>query len=350
MTKATILRWGLGGAILIVLAAVFALLWEDGTVSDSQQIRVAIVPPGFGSPFHVAIKDGAVREAGLLGWAVDAVAAEKEDDFSGQVAVVEQELQKGISAIAINPIDVKAIVTAVKSANKHNIPVFMQNTITPLDEGRVVEYIGYDQWAGAVQLARYTCELFAQNRISNGKVYILMGIPGFHANRRTQGYEWGLSEYCPEVEVIGKQTAEWDRTKAVEVATAALQQHPEIHLFYGNSDEMGIGACIAAKKLGRTVNTDVWCISIDGNPVTLDLIDGGSTTATLGVYPTLIGATVIRQMKKVLIDELDVPYILVTPSIVVDKNNVDAYKSGSTWTDPVEGEPEFDNGKPTGEM
>jgi len=348
LTKNPAIRWGLGAVGLILLAG--AAVWILGSgESPASQIRVAIVPPGFGSPFHVAIKEGAVREAATLGWAVDAVAAEKEDDFSGQVAVVEQELQKGISAIAINPIDVKAIVTAVKSANKRNIPVFMENTITPLDEGEVVEYIGYDQWAGAVQLARYTCRLFGQSGISGGKVYILMGIPGFHANRRTQGFEWGIARYCPDVQIIGKQTAEWDRTKAVEVATAALQQHPDIDLFYGNSDEMGIGACIAAKKLGRKVNTDIWCISIDGNPVTLDLIDNGETTATLGVYPALIGATVIRQMKKVLSDGLDVPYILVTPSIVVDGANVDAYKSGSTWTEPVEGRPEIDNGKPTGE-
>jgi ribose transport system substrate-binding protein len=350
MKRPTIFRWGLGAAVLIVVLAAAALLWEGGGDSSARQIRVAIVPPGFGSPFHVAIKEGAVREAELYGWAVDAVAAEKEDDFSGQVAVVEQELQKGISAIAINPIDVKAIVTAVKSANARKIPVFMQNTITPLDEGEVVEYIGYDQWDGALQLARYTCALFARNHMPGAKVYILTGIPGFHANRRTQGYEWGLAKYCPDVVVIGKQTAEWDRTKAVEVATAALQQHPDIDLFYGNSDEMGIGACIAAKKLGRKVNSDIWCISIDGNPVTLDLITAGETTATLGVYPSLIGRTVIRQMKKVLIDGLEVPYILVTPSIVVDKNNVDAYKSDSTWTEPVEGKPEFDNGKPTGEM
>ncbi len=350
MKKKTLLRWGLGPAGFILIAALIALLWEGGGDPSTQKIRVAIVPPGFGSPFHVAIKEGAVREAELLGWAVDAVAAEKEDDFSGQVAVVEQELQKGISAIAINPIDVKAIVTAVKSANKHGIPVFMQNTITPLDDGVVKEFIGYDQWGGAVQLARYTCSLFEQNGIADGKVYILMGIPGFHANRRTQGYEWGIAQYCPQIEIIGKQTAEWDRTKAVEVATAALQQHSEIDLFYGNSDEMAIGACIAAKKLGRTVNADIWCIGIDGNPVTLDLIEGGGLTATLGVYPALMGATIIRQMKKVLLDDRMVPYILVTPSIVVDKSNVDAYKTGSTWTAPVEGEPEFDNGKPTGEI
>ena len=277
---------------------------------------------------------------------VDVVAAEKESDYFGQVSVVEQELQKGVAAIAINPIDANAIVTAVKKANESNIPVFFENSITPVDQGEVVEYIGYDQWAGAAKLAKYTCDLFAENNIKNGKVYILMGILGFHANRRTQGYEWGLNQYCPDVEVVGRQTANWDRTQAVEVATAALQQNPDINLFYGNSDEMGIGACIAAKKIGRVVNKDVWCLGIDGNPVTLNLIEKDNITATLGVYPTLIGVTVIRQMNKVLNGE-KVPFILETPSIVVDKSNLDAYKSGSTWTEPLEGIPEFDNSKPT---
>lgn len=321
----------------------------DPIHESADGIRVAIIPPGFGSPFHLAIKDGAINEARKLGWYIDVVAAENEGDFAGQVSVVEQELQKGVNAIAINPIDVKAIVTAVKKANKRNVPVFMQNTITPVDQGSVLEYIGYNQWAGAVKLAQYTCDLFKTNHIQNGKVYILMGIRGFHANRRTQGYEWGLQQFCPNAEVVGKQTAEWDRNKAVDVATAALQQNPDINLFFGNSDEMGIGACIAAKKLGREVNKNVWCISIDGNPVTLDLIEKGDMTATLGVYPTLMGATVIDQMAKALNGE-KIPYILETPSIVVDKTNLADYRSGSTWTRLLEGNPELDNGKPTDEQ
>jgi ribose transport system substrate-binding protein len=334
--------------MIIVLLAGCSGSGTPAAGASTDNIRVAIVPPGFGSPFHIAIKDGATSEAQKLGWQVDVVAAEQEGDFSGQVAVVEQELQKGVAAIAINPIDAKAIVTAVKKANKNNTPVFMENTITPVDQGTVLEYIGYDQWAGAAKLAIYTCNLFQTNHIENGKVYILMGILGFHANRRTQGYEWGLQKYCPRVKVIGQQTAEWDRTEAVDVATAALQQNPGINLFYGNSDEMGIGACIAAKKMGRTVNKDIWCISIDGNPVTLDLIEKGDITATLGVYPTLMGATIIDQMAKALKGEA-VPYILETPSIVVDQTNLAEYRSGSAWTAPIKGSPEFDNGKPTGE-
>jgi ABC-type sugar transport system substrate-binding protein len=51
------------------------------------------------------------------------------------------------------------------------------------------------------------------------------------------------------------------------------------------------------------------------------LIEKGEMTATLGVYPRLLGELVIQQMDKVLRGET-VPFILETPSIVVDINNV----------------------------
>jgi len=331
--------------IIMLMATTQCQMMESSSSSGSDGIRVAIVPPGFTSPFHVAIKNGAVEQAERLGWTVDLVAAEREGDFAGQVTVVEQEIQKGVLAISVNPIDAKAISTAIRKANEAHIPILMHNLITPVGNGRVVEYIGYDQWSGAAKLAEYTCDLLGDQ----GEVFILTGIPGFHANRRTQGYRWGLEHACPGVRVVGEQTAEWEREKAVNVASAALQQNPDIDVFYGNSDEMGIGACIAAQKLGRIVNKDIWCISIDGNDVTLELIEKGETTATLGVYPHRMGSIVIEQMEKVLNNE-DVPYILETPSTVVDITNVADYQSGVTWTAPIPGQPEFDNGLPSGQF
>jgi hypothetical protein len=60
-----------------------------------------------------------------------------------------------------------------------------------------------------------------------------------------------------------------------------------------------------------------------------------------------MGAVVVQQMKKYLDGEA-VPQILLTPSTVVDTHNIDAYVAGDTWTDPVAGTPELDNGQPTG--
>ena len=140
--------------------------------TQAENIRVAVVPPGFTSPFHVAVKAGAVESAATLGWTVDVVAAEREGDFAGQITVIEQEIQKGVSAITVNPIEAKAIVTAVRKANQANIPVFMHNLITPVDKGAVVEYIGYDQWSGAAKLARYTCNLLN----GKGEVFIISAL------------------------------------------------------------------------------------------------------------------------------------------------------------------------------
>ena len=74
-------------------------------------------------------------------------------------------IQQGVSDIAVNPIDAKAIVTAVKKANQANTPVFMQNLITPVDESTVVEYIDYEQY-GIRKSARPRVALLAPDEFA----------------------------------------------------------------------------------------------------------------------------------------------------------------------------------------
>ncbi len=336
--------------LLYVVALLILLL--SGCDHTEKQHKVAVIPPALVSPFHVTLLDGAVEQADVYGWDIIARAPERETDFEAQVATVEQVVQQGVDAISVNPVNADAMIVGVRVANQADIPVLMHNLITPVAEGDVVEYIGYDQWGGAAQLARYVCRVLADKAgIDNmaevtGNVFILTGIPGFHANRRTGGFRYGLDNNCPLVKVVGEQTAEWEREKALQVATIALQQHPEINVFYGNSDEMAIGAALATEQLGLEIGEDVFIVGIDGNDVTLDLIRQGTVTATLGVYPRRMGRVVVQQMSKLLNGE-EIPYILVTPSEVVDISNLDAYIAGVTWTPPVAGVPEYDNGEPT---
>ncbi len=334
---------------LIYLLIVAILL--GGCGHRQAKHTVAVIPPALVSPFHVTVLDGAIRQAKKYGWNIITQSPERETDFEAQVAIMEQVVQQGVDAISVNPINADAMIVGVRVANEAGIPVLMHNMITPVAEGDVVEYIGYDQWGGAANLACYVCGVLADkagvDRAEvSGKVFILTGIPGFHANRRTGGFTYGLEHNCPHVQVVGEQTAEWEREKALQVATAALQQTPDIDVFYGNSDEMAIGAALAAEQLGLEIGQDIFAVGIDGNDVTLDLIREGTITATLGAYPKRMGVVVIEQMNKLLNGE-EIPYILLTPSEVVDIHNLDAYVAGDTWTDPVEGVPEIDNGEPT---
>lgn len=336
----------------ITVFVLAALVLTMAVPAAAQEERyVGFVPPALTSPFHVAMVDGATARAAELGWKLDVQAPASEGDFAAFVTTVQQLLEKGVEAISINPIGTDSAITAVKAANEKGIPILAHNFITPFSEGEVVTYLGYDQWGGAEQLALYTCELIAKKynttaAETKGKVYILLGIDSIFSHRRTGGFKAGLAKGCPNVEVVGEQTAEWLRTKGSEVATIALQQTPDIDVFYGNSDEMAIGAALAAEQLGLEINKDFFAVGIDGNQPTLDLLAEGKFSATLGVDPFRMGVAVIDAMAAVFAGE-EVPQITLTPSVVVTPDNLEDYLAGKLWTDPVPGFPELDNDLPT---
>src|SRR5260221_14521036 len=130
--------------------------------TQNNQYHVAIVPPGMTSPFHVSIAEGAKAEGAKLGWKVEVQATASESDTEGQVILVQQLLEMGTQAISINSLQSDAIVPAVKAANAKNVPIFIHNSLTPLSDGVVTAYIGYDQWRGAAKLGEYMCKLLAK--------------------------------------------------------------------------------------------------------------------------------------------------------------------------------------------
>ncbi len=338
------------------IAAIGAALAVSGsavavTAQDEEAQTVGFVPPALTSPFLVSMSEGAADAGGEKGWTVDVQAPTAEGDFAAFVTTVEQLLEKGVDGLSINPIGTDSAVTAVKAANERGVPIIAHNFITPFSEGEVMSYIGYDQWGGAEKLAAHTCELLAgkygtETADATGKVYILLGIDSIFSHRRTGGFKAGLEKNCPNVEVVGEQTANWLRQDGQAVASVAWQADPDIDVFYGNSDEMAIGAALAGEQLGLTINEDFFAVGIDGNPPTLDLLADGKFSATLGVDPYNMGVTTMDTLEKIFAGE-EVPEITLTPSVVVTPDNLDTYLAGELWTEPVAGSPELDNGEPT---
>lgn len=288
---------------VVAVLAVAGVLNASFVQAQDTPRRVGFVPPALTSPFHVAMVEGAQARAEELGWELIVQAPASEGDFQAFVTTVEQLLETGVEAISINPIGTDSAVTAVRAANERGIPILAHNFITPFEAEDVIvaSYIGYDQWGGAEALAQETCNLIGSKyntepELTEGQVYILLGIESIFSRRRTGGFLAGLEKHCPNVQVVGQQSAEWLRTRGQEVASVALQQFPNIDVFYGNSDEMAIGAALAAEQLGLVINEDFFAVGIDGNQPTLDLLAQGQFSATLGVDPFRMGVTVIDTM------------------------------------------------------
>ena len=208
-----------------VLMAALAISASGAIVAaQDDTMTMGFVPPALTSPFHVAMVDGATARGEELGWTIDVQAPTSEGDFAAFVTTVQQLLEKGVDGLSINPIGTDSAVTAVKAANEKGVPILAHNFITPFSEGEVASYIGYDQWGGAEKLAAATCDLIAGKYGSTpaettGKVYILLGIDSIFSHRRTGGFKAGLEKNCPNVEVVGEQTANWLRQDGQAVAS-----------------------------------------------------------------------------------------------------------------------------------
>ncbi|KJS46209.1 MAG: D-ribose transporter subunit RbsB, partial [Peptococcaceae bacterium BRH_c23] len=73
------------------------------------------------NPFFVTLKEGAEKAAKDAG--ADLIVLDARDNTAKQISDIEDLIQKKVSVILINPTDSAAVVSAVESANKANIPV-----------------------------------------------------------------------------------------------------------------------------------------------------------------------------------------------------------------------------------
>jgi ribose transport system substrate-binding protein len=286
---------------------------EDGT-------RIAVVPPGLISPFHVQVDAGARDAARSLKLVLLHPAPPRETDFAEQIRIVEDLVTRKVAAISVCAIGNEAIVPAVKKANAAGIPFFIHNSLEPLPGGRVTAYIGYNQRGGGRMMGKYAASLLKKG----GRVLILEGIPGYHTRERKAGFIEGLDlKRNKGIRVVGSQPADWERSKAMAVTENFLQREPRLALVFGCSDEMALGAAAAAKAQGRR---DIAFLGIDGNPNAIEAIGKGEMTATLGVFPRRMGAVTVETIKAVL-DGKKVARFIETPMEVVTSSNARDYMS-----------------------
>jgi ribose transport system substrate-binding protein len=285
---------------------------------SARDIRLAVVPPGLISPFHVQVDQGAQDACARLEITLLHPAPPRETDFAEQVRIVEDLITQRVDAISVCAIGNEAIVPAVKKANKAGIPFFIHNSLEPLPGGEVAAYIGYNQRKGARRMGEYAVRILK----GRGKVLILEGIPGYHTRERTAGFREGLDvERHRGIVIVGSQPADWERSKAMAVTENTLQRVPDLTLVFGCSDEMALGAAAAAKTHRRQ---GMFFLGIDGNPNAIDAIRKGEMTATLGVFPKRMGAMTVETMLKALRAKR-VPRVVETPMEIVTAANAEAY-------------------------
>ncbi|WP_260285799.1 ribose ABC transporter substrate-binding protein RbsB [Peribacillus aracenensis] len=297
--------------IMVLSLMVLAACSMDSGLSDDKKekkdsmkdVKVGVSISTLNNPFFVSLKDGIEKEAKEKGMKVTVVDA--QDDTAKQISGIEDLILQKVDVLLVNPTDSAAISSAVQSANEAGIPVITIDRSS--DEGDIETFIASDNVAGGEMAAEYLVKELGDK----AKVVELEGVSGASATReRGKGFH-NIAD--KQLDVLTSQTAEFDRTKGLNVMENILQGNKDIQAVFAHNDEMALGAIEAIKAAGK----DIIVVGFDGNDDALKAVENGELKATIAQQPALIGEEAVNAAEKILkgdkVDEtISVPLKLVT--------------------------------------
>ncbi len=229
--------------------------------------------------FFATMAEGANRyqkeHAGTFELVVNGIKDER--DLSRQVALIDEMIAQGVSAIVIAPADSKALVSACKRARDAGIMlVNIDNKLDDqvmADQGIKIPFVGPDNRAGARKVGNYLAK-----RLKPGdEVLVLEGIrTAFNGQERRLGFEDAMKS--AGMKIVDSQTAQWEMDQANRIASAMLGEHPRAKAILCCNDSMALGALAAVKAVGRA--GQVLIVGFDNIAAIQSAIKDGSVLAS----------------------------------------------------------------------
>ncbi len=273
---------------------------------DGEATTIGLIVSTLNNPFFVDLKDGAQAKADEMG--AQLVVLDSQDDSATELANMEDLITKGVDLILINPTDSEAVGSAVAAANQAGIPVITLDRAA--NSGDIVCHIASDNVAGG----KLAGEFIIEKLEGKGKVVELEGVPGASAAiDRGQGFNEAIAE--SDLEVVAKQTANFNRAEGLSVMENILQAQPEINAVFAHNDEMALGALEAIKASDR----DIMVVGFDATDDAVASVEAGEMAATVQQLPKEIGAAGVDAAMKVIAGEEVEKSIPVELSLVTEE-------------------------------
>lgn len=271
-------------ALILVLAA--CSLDNGSTSKDSDNkaskdsLTIGLSISTLNNPFFVTLNEGAQAKADALG--AKLTVADAQDNASKQASDVEDLIQQGVDLLLINPVDSAAVASAVEAANVAGIPVITVDRSS--EGGEVVSHIASDNVAGGELAGEYLTELVGKD----AKIVELEGVPGSSAARdRGEGFNKAING---QLNVIAKQTANFNRAEGLTVMENILQANPDVVGVFAHNDEMALGALEAIAASGKEIQV----IGFDATDDAQAAVKAGTMAATVAQKPEEIGSKAIE--------------------------------------------------------
>lgn len=270
--------------LLLLLALLGAL-----SCQRRDELEIAVVPKSQAHIFWQSVHAGAQAAGREFGVRVLWNAPASEIEFSRQMNIVEDFINRGVDGIVLAPSHGEALVPVVERAGARGIPVVIFDS--GIETDAYVSYVATDNYQGGVVGARRLAERLG----SRGKVALIGVIPGaVSVNEREDGFRETLQKEFPELELVAFQYGMGEQARSMAVAEDIINANPDLDGIFAANESSTVGAVQAVKTLGKAGRIVV--VGFDSSPTLIEDLKDGVLDSLVHQDPFRIGYEGVRAM------------------------------------------------------
>ncbi len=284
--------------------------------NETKAKKIAVVISTLNNPWFVVLGNTAKERADQLGY--EATIFDSQNDTAKESDHFDNIIAGGYAAILFNPTDADGSIANVRKSKEAGIPTFCIDREINANDLAAAQILS-DNYAGCVELGRY----FVKRMNRKGRYVELLGILGDNNTwNRSKGFHSVVDNY-PELKMVAQQTAEFDRTKAMEVLESILQANPDINAVFCGNDAMAMGAYQALVAAGKA--DEVMVFGFDGAKDVINSIRDGKIIATGMQFPKRMAKMAAEQADEYIKGKRDFPQKVPVAVELVTQENIAKY-------------------------
>jgi len=276
--------------------------------------------------------------AGVIWWARRAMALHPEIDWQfatasdpeKQVADIEDMMARNVDGLVILATNSGPITPIAQRA--HDRGIYIVN----VDRGFLQPVADVFLEGDNKAFGRKAAEYMSQKLGGKGDIVILEGLPSTVNTDRVNAALEVFKRY-PDIKVLGRQPANWNREKALSVMQNFLSQFPHIDAVWAGDDDVALGAIQAIKEAGRDQET--WVIGGGGMKTVVKMIEDKDPMipATITYPPSMIAAGIhlaasaLRDNNQKQISQFLPKHMVLDVDLITPENAAEYYYPDSAY-------------------
>ena len=281
--------------------------------------EIAVIVKTTNSDFWQNVKKGSNDAAAKSkGYTATFQGAASDTDLAGQVALVENAVNRKVAGIVLAPSDPDALIPAMKKAWEAKIPVVLIDSAAA-DSGKAYyqSFLATDNKTAGELCAKTLIEKIG----TTGKIAIMSYTAGSGSEIGRVG---GFTDYIKKhskLQIVGPFYSNSQMGTALNQTTDVLAANPDLKGIFGANEPTAIGmgrALVQAGKAGKVV-----AIGFDGNSDLQGFVKDGTIEAIAVQSAFEMGNLGVKTVAEI-VEGKKVPAFRDTGVLMVNKKNIDS--------------------------